>query len=55
MLTFVAAYLAVWLGLLLYVLRLGAEQRRLSQAVQALQLRVRQSDDREMPLPREAA
>jgi CcmD family protein len=36
MAAFVAAYLLVWLGLLWYVLRLGAQQRRLWQALQAL-------------------
>ena len=46
MLTFVAAYLIVWFGILVYVLRLGAKQRQLQQAVQSLQLRLEQSQQR---------
>ncbi len=35
--TFIAAYLVVWLGVTWYVLRLGAAQRRLQRAIDALQ------------------
>ncbi len=34
--TFIAAYLVVWLGVMWYVLRLGAGQRRLQRAIDAL-------------------
>ena len=37
MLTFAIAYLAVWLGVLAYVLRLGAKQRRLLRTLESLQ------------------
>lgn len=37
------AYLLVWIGIVLYVGRLGAEQRRLSRALEALQLEVEDS------------
>jgi CcmD family protein len=33
---FVTAYVVVWLGIVLYVVRLGAEQRRLSRTVEGL-------------------
>jgi CcmD family protein len=36
MISFAAAYVLVWLGLLAYLVRLGAAQRRLEQAVRAL-------------------
>ena len=35
--TFVTAYLALWLAVVLYVGRLGLRQRRLQQMVDALQ------------------
>jgi CcmD family protein len=35
--TFVTAYLAAWLAVMLYLLRLGARQRRLEQNLEALQ------------------
>jgi CcmD family protein len=34
--TFVAAYLVLWAGVLCYVLRLGARQRRLERAIELL-------------------
>ncbi len=34
--TFIAAYLIVWTGVVWYVLRLGAAQRRLQRALDAL-------------------
>jgi CcmD family protein len=37
MATFVTAYLLVWFGLLAYVARLGAKQRRLAEALESLQ------------------
>ncbi len=37
MLTFAIAYLAVWFGVLAYLLRLGAKQRRLLRALESLQ------------------
>jgi CcmD family protein len=36
MFSLITAYLLVWTGLLLYVVRLGAQQRRLAQSVDAL-------------------
>jgi CcmD family protein len=33
---FLTAYVVVWLGIVLYVVRLGAEQRRLSRTVEGL-------------------
>ena len=49
MLAFLIAYLLVWLGLLGYVLRLAACQRRLQQAVLALQRRLEASHDAQEP------
>lgn len=43
---FVIAYWIVWLGVVGYVARLGAEQRRLSRALEALR---RQVEDSEKP------
>jgi CcmD family protein len=37
---YLIAYVIVWLGVVLYVIRLGAEQRRLSRALEALRLQV---------------
>ena len=37
MLTFMSAYLTVWLAVLAYMVRLGGEQRRLRRAAEALQ------------------
>jgi CcmD family protein len=37
MLTFMAAYLAVWFAVLVYLVRLGREQRRLRRMADALQ------------------
>jgi len=42
--TFVAAYAAVWLAVVLYVARLGAQQRQLARSVEGLQLRLEQRD-----------
>ncbi len=36
MLTFMTAYLVVWLAVLAYVLRIAGEQRRLRRTVEAL-------------------
>lgn len=44
--TFVTAYLAVWLAVLLYVVRLGARQRRLERSLRALES---QLDEPEIP------
>ena len=41
---FLSAYLAVWLGVVLYVGRLAAEQRRLSRALETLRLQVEDSE-----------
>ena len=40
MATFIAAYAIVWLALVLYMLRLRTNQRKLEQLVRALQSRV---------------
>jgi len=47
--TFVAAYVAVWLAVVLYVARLGAEQRRLARSVESLQLRLEQREAEQRP------
>ena len=47
--TFVAAYLVAWLVVLLYVVRLGAHQRRLLRALEALQLQREQSESWKRP------
>ncbi|MHB1037923.1 MAG: CcmD family protein [Pirellulales bacterium] len=47
MVAFVTAYLLVWCGVLGYLLRLGARQRRLEQAVESLQARIAQSPETE--------
>lgn len=44
---FVAAYLAVWMAVFVYVLWLGARQRRLQRAVEALELHFEQPEARE--------
>ncbi len=35
--TFVVAYVVVWLAVALYVVRLGAAQRRIQRAIESLQ------------------
>jgi CcmD family protein len=40
--TFIAAYAIVWLALVIYILRLRREQRRIDQVVQILENRVRE-------------
>ena len=49
MTTFVTAYLAVWLAVMMYVVRLGARQRRLEESLQALEARFGGADNREQP------
>jgi CcmD family protein len=51
---FVTAYVVVWLGIVLYVVRLGAEQRRLSRTVGGLRSRLEDSQAAS-PSPRKAA
>ncbi len=46
---FVAAYLAVWLAVVAYVAWLGARQRGLRRAIEALELHFEQSEAREEP------
>ena len=46
---FVAAYLAVWMAVVLYVLWLGARQRRLHRAIEALELHFQQREVPEEP------
>jgi CcmD family protein len=43
---FVIAYLVVWLGVVLFVCRMGAEQRRLSRALETLRMQVEESEKR---------
>ena len=38
MTNFIIAYVVVWLGLSLYVMRLGAAQRRLARQIRGLEL-----------------
>ena len=45
--TLVAAYLIVWLAVALYVLRLGAGQRRLLRDLEALELQFAELPKRE--------
>jgi CcmD family protein len=47
---FVAAYLALWIAVALYVFRLGVRQRRLRRAVEALELHLRQSEAQHRPV-----
>lgn len=44
MATFIAAYLIVWLGVAIYVVRLGVRQRRLERALAAFE---REAGDRQ--------
>ena len=46
---FVAAYLAVWMAVVLYVLWLGVRQRRLQRAIEALELHFEQPEVRKEP------
>lgn len=52
--TFVTAYLAVWLVVMLYVLRLGIRQRRLEQNLEALQARLQPTRKAEPSVSRAA-
>ena len=52
--TFVTAYLAAWLAVMLYVLRLGAAQRRLEQNLEALQSQFDRLEDPEEPASKAA-
>ncbi len=49
MATFVAAYAAAWLAVVLYLARLGAQQRRLAATVESLQRRLEQPSVQERP------
>lgn len=46
---FIAAYLLLWLGVMWYVLRLGAGQRRLQRAIDALQCQAVQAERADHP------
>lgn len=48
---FAAAYLVVWLGTLLYVMWLGAEQRRLQRTLESLQLQIEQPEHEKPECP----
>jgi len=50
MLSFMIAYLVVWLAVLAYVLRLGGEQRRLRRAMETLR-----AETQEQQLPHQRA
>ena len=52
--TLVAAYLIVWLAVALYVLRLGAGQRRLLRDLEALELQFGKSRKRDDPVSKAA-
>jgi len=52
--TFVTAYVSVWLAVLLYVVRLGARQRRLEQNLKALQSQLDESKTPEGPTSKAA-
>jgi CcmD family protein len=47
--TFVAAYVAFWIAVAVYVFWLGVRQRRLRRAIEALELHFEQSEDRNQP------
>ena len=47
MATFVIAYVSVWTAVALYVLWLGAGQRRLQRAIRALEMQFSQSNEAE--------
>jgi CcmD family protein len=51
---FVIAYWIVWLGVVGYVARLGAEHRRLSRALEALRWQVEDSRDAAQTAPKAA-
>jgi CcmD family protein len=51
---FMIAYLVVWLGVVLYVGRMGAEQRRLSRALETLRSQV-EAPDKAAPAATKAA
>ncbi len=46
---FAAAYVVVWTAVALYVLWMGARQRRLGRAIEALELHFQQSEALEDP------
>ena len=52
--TFVAAYMAVWLSVLLYVARLGVRQRQLAQDLESLQLQLDRAEDTGHPTTKAA-
>lgn len=54
MATFVAAYLVIWLAVVLYVARLGAGQRRLQRDLEALKSGLKQREDPQPPVSRAA-
>ncbi len=47
--TFVTAFLAVWLAVMLYVVRLGARQRRMERNLKALQLQFDRAEEQTEP------
>jgi len=51
---FVIAYVIVWVGVVLYLARLGAEQRRLSRALEALRSQVEDSASSEQSIAKAA-
>ena len=52
--TFIAAFVALWLAVVLYTVRLGSQQRRLLRELQALRLQLDPPAGAERP-PAEAA
>ncbi len=52
--TFMTAYVAVWLAVMLYVARMGIRQRRLQQTLDDLQAQIEQDVDSGEP-PAKAA
>ncbi len=51
---FIVAYLVLWVGVVWYVLRLGAAQRRLQRALEALRDQPVPSEPSEQPASRAA-
>jgi CcmD family protein len=51
---FLIAYLVVWIGVGLYIGRLGAEQRRLSRALETLRLQIEASEKQTPPATKAA-
>jgi len=52
--TFIAAYLAIWLAMLIYVARIGVRQRQLQRTLDALQKRLDENAKEQAPYSKAA-